>query len=104
MGEIADGLIDGTFDSITGEYLGEGPGYPRTNYYNGCVNGVRKYLKRFIIGKDKMYDHCHNFVTEVLNEKSKSWTAIADTIQDNWDDFANYSNEKLTKKPKLNKK
>ena len=32
MGEIADGLIDGTFDSITGEYLGEGPGYPRTQY------------------------------------------------------------------------
>lgn len=30
MGEIAEGLIDGTFDSITGEYLGEGPGYPRT--------------------------------------------------------------------------
>ena len=32
MGDIAEGLIDGTFDSITGEYLGEGPGYPRTNY------------------------------------------------------------------------
>lgn len=30
MGEIADGLIDGTFDEVTGEYLGEGPGYPRT--------------------------------------------------------------------------
>lgn len=30
MGEIADGLIDGSFDSITGEYLGEGSGFPRT--------------------------------------------------------------------------
>ena len=30
MGDIADGMIDGTFDSLTGEYLGEGPGYPRT--------------------------------------------------------------------------
>lgn len=30
MGEIADDLIDGTFDSVTGEYLGTGPGYPRT--------------------------------------------------------------------------
>jgi len=29
MGEIADGMIDGTFDAETGEYLGEGPGYPR---------------------------------------------------------------------------
>ena len=33
MGDIADGLIDGTFDSITGEYLGEGPGYPRSRHW-----------------------------------------------------------------------
>lgn len=32
MGEIAEGLLDGTFDSITGEYIGEGCGYPRTMY------------------------------------------------------------------------
>lgn len=30
MGEIADGLINGDFDYITGEYLGEGFGFPRT--------------------------------------------------------------------------
>lgn len=30
MGEIADGLINGDFDSVTGEYLGEGMGFPRT--------------------------------------------------------------------------
>jgi hypothetical protein len=30
MGEIADMMIDGTLDIETGEYLGEGPGYPRT--------------------------------------------------------------------------
>lgn len=30
MGEIADGIINGDFDSITGEYIGEGSGYPRT--------------------------------------------------------------------------
>lgn len=30
MGEIADMMIDGTLDAHTGEYLGEGPGYPRT--------------------------------------------------------------------------
>jgi hypothetical protein len=30
MGEIADGLINGDFDYITGEYLGEGYGIPRT--------------------------------------------------------------------------
>jgi len=30
MGEYADMLIDGTCDFYTGEYIGEGPGYPRT--------------------------------------------------------------------------
>ena len=30
MGEIADSLISGEFDCITGEYLGEEVGYPRT--------------------------------------------------------------------------
>lgn len=30
MGEIADGIINGDFDYVTGEYLGEGDGFPRT--------------------------------------------------------------------------
>lgn len=37
MGDIAEGMLDGTFDSVTGEYIGEPCGYPRTNepgYYN----------------------------------------------------------------------
>ena len=33
MGEIADSLISGEFDCITGEYLGEAVGYPRTRSY-----------------------------------------------------------------------
>lgn len=33
MGEIADSLISGEFDCITGEYLGEEVGYPRTHAY-----------------------------------------------------------------------
>ena len=31
MGEIAEMMLDGTLDIETGEYLGEGPGYPRTS-------------------------------------------------------------------------
>jgi len=53
MGEISEGLIDGTFDSLTGEYIGEGPGYPRvqTNrgikpYVGGKYN-LNKRRKRF---------------------------------------------------------
>lgn len=30
MGDIADMMIDGTLDAITGEYIGRGHGYPRT--------------------------------------------------------------------------
>jgi len=30
MGDIADMMIDGTLDEVTGEYLGKPCGYPRT--------------------------------------------------------------------------
>ena len=30
MGEIAEMMLDGTLDCETGEYLGEGEGFPRT--------------------------------------------------------------------------
>jgi hypothetical protein len=33
MGEIADMMIDGLLDSVTGELIdGDAPGYPRTKY------------------------------------------------------------------------
>lgn len=55
MGEIADSLIDGEFDYITGEYLGPGVGYPRSihdkhNKFNGgspldrAKHGVEKFF------------------------------------------------------------
>jgi len=40
MGDIAEGLLDGTFDMHTGEYLGEGPGYPRS--FTGSDGAVRR--------------------------------------------------------------
>ena len=30
MGDMADGILNGDFDEQTGEWLGEGDGYPRT--------------------------------------------------------------------------
>lgn len=33
MGGIADSLINGEFDFITGEYIGEAVGFPRTRSY-----------------------------------------------------------------------
>ena len=41
MGEIADSLINGEFDFITGEYLGEAVGFPRTRSY-GKRNAIIK--------------------------------------------------------------
>jgi hypothetical protein len=34
MGEIAEMMLDGTLDCVTGEYIGPGPGYPRTGEQN----------------------------------------------------------------------
>lgn len=34
MGEIADSIINGEFDYISGEYLGDGVGYPRTHTHS----------------------------------------------------------------------
>lgn len=42
MGEIADSLISGEFDCITGEYLGDAVGYPRT-----YVREARGYVPSF---------------------------------------------------------
>lgn len=30
MGDIADAILNGDFDSVTGEWIGEGDGFPRT--------------------------------------------------------------------------
>ena len=45
MGEIADSLINGEFDFITGEYIGEAVGYPRTLAYMADMNTCHQ-LKR----------------------------------------------------------
>jgi len=39
MGEIADSMINGEFDYITGEYIGRPTGYPRTNERYGKQDG-----------------------------------------------------------------
>lgn len=52
MGDMADAIIDGEFDYITGEYIGRGVGYPRSFHDNyktrydkdRNVNGVKNYL------------------------------------------------------------
>lgn len=40
MGEIADGILDGEFCQICGEWLGEGDGFPTT--CDGCGGDYNK--------------------------------------------------------------
>lgn len=107
MGEIADLLIDGTFDYVTGEYIGEGCGYPRTIESNGKsrlhlgynksnkVAGVKNYLKRFELNGEDMYKHSVNFVKDSgLSEVNNiSWIKLGMIIQDNWVKFVEYTNK-----------
>lgn len=48
MGDIAEMMLDGTLDSITGEYLGEATGFPRSIYDKPTItnplNGIQNWL------------------------------------------------------------
>lgn len=43
MGEISDMIINGDIDYITGEYLGPGNGFPRTQEYHNVPTKPNKY-------------------------------------------------------------
>lgn len=110
MGEIADMMIDGTLDYQTGEYLGEGMGFPRTRNSRrhrqpDSVFGVRNYLSRFNIHKSEMYDHCFGFYLEVSgkeNKGCKSWASVATFVQEHWSEFVKYSDGNLERKHSRN--
>lgn len=53
MGDCADMLLDGTCDYITGEYIGEPCGYPRTMQ-------MRKSRKKQVPKKQPQYSEARN--------------------------------------------
>jgi len=80
MGEIADSLINGEFDAISGEYLGKPVGYERT-YKNGKIiglhedfehdsnnkmNGIHKYLSSKRL-KESKHTKCINAYLNEIN-------------------------------------
>jgi len=67
MGDIADSLIDGEFDYITGEYIGPGVGYPRT--YSESSKKVKAIRKELAILIKEKHSHC---ITQA--EKNKAVT------------------------------
>lgn len=61
MSEIADSLISGEFDYITGEYLGEAVGYPRTVYGKHHARQKKPISKEYVaianMCKDRGFDN-----------------------------------------------
>lgn len=75
MGDIADMMINGDLDLETGEYLGEGQGFPRTrekhHSNNSQLRGVQKFLESRNIPKSDVQEIVKKFVIEVLNVSKK---------------------------------
>ncbi len=110
MGEIADMMIDGTLDAETGEYLGDGPGYPRTRnrslpwerpfrwHRNNDLNGLYVYLLR--------QGHNHKWHDGIIKRyaeehlTSRKLTTIAADIQKDFNSFRTWY---LASKPTLKK-
>lgn len=60
MGDIAESLLDGEFDYLTGEYIGEGVGYPRTLQSRHEIDSE----------KDRAYLQCKNLILTWKNAKN----------------------------------
>lgn len=103
MGEIAEGLINGDFDSISGEWLGKGMGFPRTIHENNRkksnpVRGVIKYLiSKQITDKIKQAKVILSFCKEsnIKNADNLSKSEMCDIIQDNFGLFVFHVNKYL---------
>lgn len=101
MGEIAEMLIDGTLDFITGEYIGEGGGFPRTyhgrreyskrNKYQGVVNYIKSRFPKqddinFLLDA---YADEHKLIVQVTNRNKINYF-ICEHIQENFKEFKNW--------------
>lgn len=61
MGDIADMMLDGTLDSMTGEYLGDACGYPRSTVDGTYWEDSDKLKKR---SRQCIRDLCRNIGIE----------------------------------------
>jgi len=78
MGDIADAMINGDFDEQTGEWLGEGSGFPRTmmkGFYNSPqyskkTKAIRKELA--ILIKQTIKDNPEKSEHVIVNESRQA--------------------------------
>lgn len=108
MGDIADAILDGEFDEVTGEYIGEGVGYPRTltkNYihnkskyrkYSAKLFGVIKFLNNR--GLPNWQEIMKEYLKQSDNYKQDlSNEEMAIEIQNDFGKFFNYIKQKHEK-------
>lgn len=61
MGEIADAIIEGEFDCITGEYLGDPTGFPRSCYHHKRQKNYLPTNKKMSVETRTITDMCNRF-------------------------------------------
>lgn len=90
MGEIADAMINGELDSITGEYIGRPVGYPRTleNKNLNPTIGINIFLKKHGINKNDNSKIVTLYTETILNVgKNRNYTYRCMKIQENFNAF-----------------
>lgn len=91
MGDMADAIINGDFDYISGEWLGEGDGFPRSlhDYQPNPMFGVLNWLtKRGITNNQAQMDAIRGFFTTPTDNKSKKELCIS--ISKDFNKFKTY--------------
>lgn len=96
MGDIADAILDGEFDEISGEYIGPGCGYPRSKHYgspvygNSPTKGVVNYLGQ--ISRKEKRTLVKNYSEQKLNLNFEAigFDKCCAEIQKNFNAFSQY--------------
>ncbi len=100
MGEIADAIINGDIDEVTGEWIGNGQGYPRTltkrgfksdanTNFNHKTYGVQKATRQYL-PKGKANEFILKYGLEQLGIKSNQIDEICAKIQENFGHYIVY--------------
>lgn len=96
MGDIADMMINGDMDFETGEYLGEGGGYPRTainrtklgkTHKNKSVNGIMKFMG---MNGFKNLSQAEKSITKYCEEKLNLSGTINQKCEKIQEDFSSF--------------
>lgn len=120
MGDIADAMISGDMDCVTGEWLGDGAGFPRTlepnhpnsinpqrknkmpdfrQYNSKALNGIAKFLHMKGYNEDQIISIIYIYCGEELDIDLDKLTTLrwcAEKIQEDFGRFAKYIKKQKT--------